>query len=108
MWEENEDLNKYITSRDRRLFIPTDDFDYVIDVFKSVFPIQNPNSSQLEESFDICGHNFFTNEICRVIVGKLAEIETENPNVEKFIRDLIKWFNIRSRYAKWIVVYGNL
>jgi hypothetical protein len=44
----------------------------------------------------------------RKIVEKIARIETNDPNVESFLRELIKWFNSKLRYAHHIVIYGNL
>ena len=105
---ENENLNKYLTSRDKSLFIQTKDFEYVIEAFKSVFPLKDTDGNELQSSFDIVSNNIFDNKTSRVIVKKIAEIKTKDPNVELFLRDLIKWFNTQLRYADDIVVYGNL
>mgnify|MGYP001302866307 CR=1 FL=1 len=56
---EIEKINKRqicITTKRNDVFIPDFDFDYIIEVFKSVFPLQNPKNNLIETSFDICGH----------------------------------------------------
>ncbi|SHF59835.1 hypothetical protein SAMN05444344_0712 [Tenacibaculum mesophilum] len=108
LWAENESLDKYITLRDKSLFIQTKDFEYVIDAFKSVFPLTNSNTRETQNCFNIVSGNFFDNKTSRIIVGRIATIKTKDPNVEMFLRDLIKWFNTQLRYADEIVVYGNL
>lgn len=108
LWAENESLDKYVTSRDRSLFIQTKDFEYVIEVFQSVFPLKDSNRIVTQTSFDVVSENEFDNKACRIIVERMAQIRTKDPNVESFLRDLIKWFNIQLRYADSIVVYGNL
>lgn len=108
LWAENDKLKEYATSRDRSLFIHTKDFEYVIDAFKSVFPLKDPNRDEMQCCFDLVGHNTFNNKTSRTIVRQMAKIKTQDPNIESFLRDLIKWFNDRLRYADDIIVYGNL
>lgn len=108
LWAENKSLDKYLRSRDKTLFIQTKDFEYVLDVFQSVFPMTDLDSGFTQESFDIVGMNYFDNKTCRIIVEKLAKIKTKDVNVELFLRDLIKWFHIHLRYAEEIIIYGNL
>ncbi|WP_378174004.1 hypothetical protein [Aquimarina sp. SS2-1] len=108
LWAENERLDTYVTSRDRSLFIQTKDFDYIIDAFKSVFPIIDQKGTITDKHFSTTSSNFFDNKTSRIIVNRMSRIKTKNPNVEAFLRDLIKWFNIQLRYADTIVVYGNL
>lgn len=108
LWAENEQLDKYLTSIDKSLFIQTKDFEHVIDAFKSVFPLTNSDTGETQNCFDIVSDNFFDNKTARIIVERIAKIKTKDPNVETFLRDLIKWFNTQLRYADEIVVYGNL
>lgn len=98
IWAENESLEKYATSLDRSIFIQTKDFEYVIDIFESSDP----------ETFDITGHNRFDNKTMRKIVEQIARLKVKTSHEELFLRDLIKWFNSRLRYADEIVVFGNL
>jgi|GEM_PF-106126 len=110
LWAENQNLTQYITSKAESVFIQSKDFDYVIEEFQSVFPQKRPykDSEIIDDCFCICSHNIFDNKTCRHIVKRIARIATDDPKVEKFLRDLIKWFNIKLRFADYIVVYGNL
>jgi hypothetical protein len=108
LWVENKSLDKYVTSRDKSLFIQTKDFEYVMDAFKSVFPLTDSKTGEIQNCFDIVSHNFFDNKTSRIIVDRIAKTKTKDPNVEMFLRDLVKWFNTQLRYANEIVVYGNL
>ena len=108
LWAENESLTEYVTSRDKSLFIQTKDFDYVMDVFKSVFPLKDADTNEIQECFDVVSQNYFDNKTSRIIVEEIAKIKTNDPDVECFLRDLVQWFNTRLRYANEIVVYGNL
>ncbi|MBC8755776.1 hypothetical protein H2O64_13955 [Kordia sp. YSTF-M3] len=108
LWAENESLDKYLTSRDKSLFIQTKDFEYVIEAFESVFPMKDLDDGSIQSSFSYTSNNFFDNKTSRIIVERMSKIKTKDPNVELFIRDLIKWFNIQLRYADDIIVYGNL
>lgn len=108
LWAENEHLNEYATSRDRSLFIQTKDFEYLIDIISATYPIYDHVTKRMEERFSITSHNRFDNQTMRKIVEKIARIETTDPIVESFLRELIKWFNTKLRYAHHIVIYGNL
>lgn len=56
---------------DKRLFVPSFDFSYVIKAFEDVFPTYNYRSRQLESSFDPCFDNHFDIEQCQAIVDNL-------------------------------------
>lgn len=80
----------------------------VIEAFKSVFPLKDSDTGEIQKHFDVIGNNFFDNNTSRVIMKRIAVIKTKDPNVESFLRDLIQWLNIQLRYADDLVVYGNL
>ncbi|WP_298508080.1 hypothetical protein [uncultured Kordia sp.] len=106
LWAENDSLDKYRTN-DKSLFIQAKDFDYIIDVFKSVYPIKD-NRGEIEHSFDILSNNYFDNKTGRIIVDRMSKIKTKDEGVELFLRNVIKWFKSKLRYADYIVIYGNL
>lgn len=108
LWAENKSLDKYVSSRDKSLFIPTIDFEYVLGAFTSVFPLKDEKGNIVEDCFCPVSHNIFNNKTSRIIVNGIATIKTKDPYVEKFLRDLIKWLNIQLKFAEEIVVYGNL
>jgi hypothetical protein len=98
LWAENSSLEKYCIPTDRGIFIQSKDFDYVIDIFKAAD----------SETFDITGHNRYKNKTMRKIVNQIARLPVETADEELFLRNLIKWFNSKLRFAEEIVVYGNL
>lgn len=108
LWAENATLDKYKTSKNDTVFIPTDDFEYIIEKFKAVFPLKHPYHERTEDGFDIYGTNYFDNATCRQIIENIGKMKNDNPYIEEFLREVIKWFNDKLRYADCIVVFGNL
>ena len=108
LWPENKDGENYKTKKRNDAFIPTADFDYVINAFRSVFPLVNPWNKIIEEQFDVCGHNYFDKNTCRIIIKKIEQTKTNELKVTKFKNELIEWLNDKLIYADYIAVYGNL
>lgn len=108
LWPQNEEGEFYKTNKRNDVFIAIDDFDIVIDVFQSVFPIKIPWNNIVENEFDKIGHNFFDNKTCRLIVEKIDDLETDDEKEKVFLLKLINWLNDKLAYADCIVVYGNL
>ncbi|MEJ5105060.1 hypothetical protein [Chryseobacterium sp. MYb328] len=108
LWPEDQDGECYKTTKRNDAFIPTTDFDYVIDEFKSVFPLENPWNKEMEVSFDICGHNYFDKTTCKIIIDRIMRTKTDELKVAKFKNELIEWLDDKLEYAEYIVVYGNL
>lgn len=108
LWPENTNGENYKTVKRNDAFIPTADFDTIIENFKSVFPLQNPWNKTIEESFDTCGHNYFDNKTCIKIVEKISQTKTDDPNLNSFLQEVIQWFNDKLKYADYIIIYGNL
>jgi hypothetical protein len=108
LWPTNKDGESYKTKKRNDVFTPAADFDYVINEFKSVFPLENPWNRMLEEHFDICGHNYFDKKTCKTIIKKIMKKNTEVVKINKFKNELIAWLNDKLIYADYIAVYGNL
>ncbi|KIX22688.1 hypothetical protein SY27_02370 [Flavobacterium sp. 316] len=108
LWAENKDGENYKTKKRNDTFIPTADFDYVINAFRSVFPLQNSWNNSIEENFDVYGTNWFDNKTCRIITDKIRQSKFEELKVTKFRNELIEWLEEKLKYADYIVVYGNL
>lgn len=104
----NKDREYYKTKKRNDAFIPTADFDYVINEFRSVFPLENPWNKDIEKYFDVCGHNYFDNKTCLRIIEKINQTDQGIPRVQKFKKELIEWFQDKLKYAEYIIVYGNL
>ena len=108
LWAENESLEKYTTDRNEAVFIPTEDFEYLIAEFRSVYPFACARYGRIEDSFDEYGRNYFSNEIGRQIVERIGRMKNDDPVVETFLREVIQWLNRQLRFADYLVVYGNL
>ncbi len=108
LWPENKDGKNYKTKKRNDAFIPSADFDYVINEFKSVFPLTDPWDKTIEEYFDVCGHNYFDSKTCRIIMERIKKLKAGEPKVNKFLKQLIDWWDDKLNYADYIVVYGNL
>lgn len=108
LWPENANGEGYKTVKRNDAFIPTADFEIIIEVFKSVFPLQNPWNKNIEDSFDTCGNNYFDNKTCLQIIARINSIKTDDPNIKQFLHEVIQWFDDKLKYADYIVIYGNL
>lgn len=108
LWPESTNGENYKTVKRNDTFIPTADFDTIIENFKSVFPLQNAWNKTIEESFDTCGHNYFDNKTCIKIIEKISQTKTDDPNLNSFLQEVIQWFNDKLKYADYIIIYGNL
>ncbi|MDR6919710.1 hypothetical protein [Chryseobacterium sp. 2987] len=108
LWPMSADWKYYKTEKRNDAFIPTADFDHIINEFRSVFPVHYPDINYDDDGFDVCGHNYFDNADCRKILERIRHSETEDPAVKKFKNDLVNWLNDKLQYADYIVVYGNL
>ncbi len=107
-WPEDKEGRTYKTLKRNDMFIPTDDFDVVIEAFRAVFPIKNPYTQSIEEEFDVCGTNVFDVQTCRQIIQKMGEIECKDAIHQQFITELVTWLEDKLTYAEYIIVYGNL
>lgn len=108
LWPENSDGENYKTTKRNDAFIPTADFNYIIENFRSVFPLKNPWNNNVEEQFDVCGHNYIDNETCKQIIKKIANIKNDDKSISQFLQEVTQWFNEKLEYADFIVIYGNL
>lgn len=108
IWPTSKNQEYYTTKKRNDAFIPTADFDYVLEIFKSVFPLKHPRYDRFENNFDTCGTNLFDKETCKKIVEKIRQLKTEDRKVKQFLQELIDWFTDKLAYADIIVVYGNL
>jgi hypothetical protein len=109
LWPKNKDGENYKTKKRNDAFIPTADFNYVINEFTSVFPLENPWNKNIEKYFfEVCGQNYFDNETCKKIVEKIKQTKTNELKVTKFKNELIEWLSDKLIYADYIAVYGNL
>ncbi|MPT34694.1 MAG: hypothetical protein E2604_06315 [Flavobacterium sp.] len=108
IWPVDHERHYYKTKKRNDVFIPAYDFDFILDEFNSVFPIQNPWNKQVETALYIYGHNYFDNATCRILSDRIAQSKTDDPKVLEFKMQFIAWLNDKLNYATYIVVFGNL
>ena len=108
LWPETKNGDCYKTVKRNAVFIPSSDFDYIIEEFKSVFPQKHPVFKHVEKEFDPCGDNHFSNSVCKQILSKIEQIKKSDPKIEKFLEEVKDWLNDKLEYADIIVVFGNL
>ena len=94
--KENGDTYKI----DDCIFIPTDDFDYILKEVKQVFTMDN--------TFDLCFENYINKKDAQKLLAKIKHIQTNNTSVKSFLAKVIKWFEDALKYAQIIVISGNL
>lgn len=98
LWAESE--GKKINSND--IFIPIQDFDYLINIFKDVL------SSDTRSSFDMCGDNYFDRQTSFSILNKMMGSQVNNSQIDTFLQSVSTWWSEQLINAEYIVVYGNL
>ncbi|WP_281231602.1 hypothetical protein [Flavobacterium gelatinilyticum] len=108
LWPQNKEGEFYKTEKRNDAFISAEDFEIVLKVFQSVFPLQNLWNNEVENRFDEIGHNFFDAETSRLIVEKIKLLHTNDEKEKAFLLQIINWLNDKLIYADCIVVYGNL
>ncbi|MBQ0152982.1 MAG: hypothetical protein KBS61_08840 [Chryseobacterium sp.] len=91
LWTEDENGDEIPNAEEEYIFIPTEDFDFVINDYKSVFPLINPWTEMVENQFDACGNNYFNQENMKIIIQKLKSQLFESDKVENFKIELLNW-----------------
>lgn len=108
LWPEKSNGEAYKSVKRNDVFIPAEDFEYIINVFESVFPVQHPRHKRIEKSFDIYGHNYFDNKTIQLIVTKINDIKSDDPKINFFLKEVKQWLMEKLEYADIIVVFGTL
>lgn len=107
IWAEDENLNTIDDERNRTYFIPRYDFEYVVDIFASVFPIFNPMRKYLETSFDECSDNYFDHAAITEIISKIKALNVETNEIGRFFTRLIYVLEEKNEIGSYLVVFGN-
>ncbi len=98
LWAENSNGEIYKTVKRNDIFIPTSDFNYIIEEVKAVS----------SESFSICGYNYFDQNESKILIKKIEAIKSNNLKVEAFLKKVKEWFIDKLQHADFIVISGNL
>ena len=93
----------------RSSFIPIEDFDqYLLEDFKSVFPLYQPQCNKVENYFNCTTSNVFDPTLCRKIITQLRQRTFTNDKVKTFVQKLIADLERKLSTCAYIEVYGNI
>ena len=93
----------------RSIFIPIEDFDqYLLEDFKSVFPLYQPQSNKVENYFNCTTSNVFDPTLCRKIITQLRQHTFTDDKVKIFIEKIITKLEEKLPTCTYIEVYGNI
>ena len=93
----------------RSIFIPIEDFDqYLLEDFKSVFPLYQPQSNKVENYFNCTTSNVFDPTLCRKIITQLRQHTFTDDKVKTFVQKLIADLERKLPTCAYIEVYGNI
>jgi len=93
----------------RSIFIPIEDFDqYLLEDFKSVFPLYQPQSNKVENYFNCTTSNVFDPTLCRKIITQLRQHTFTDEKVKIFIEKVIIYIENKLPTCAYIEVYGNI
>ena len=93
----------------RSIFIPIEDFDqYLLEDFKSVFPLYQPQWNKIEPHFNCTTSNVFDSTTCRKIITQLRQRTFTDDKVKIFIQKVIANLEEKLPTCAYIEVYGNI
>ena len=93
----------------RSTFIPIEDFDqYLLEDFKSVFPLYQPQWDKIEPHFNCTTSNVFDPTTCRKIIAQLRQRTFTDEKAKIFIQKVIADVEEKLPTCAYIEVYGNI
>ena len=93
----------------RSIFIPIEDFDqYLLEDFKSVFPLYQPQCNKVENYFNCTTSNVLDPTLCRKIITQLRQRTFTDEKVKTFVQKLIADLERKLSTCAYIEVYGNI
>ena len=93
----------------RSIFIPIEDFDqYLLEDFKSVFPLYQPQCNKVENYFNCTTSNVFDPTTCRKIIAQLRQRTFTDEKAKIFIQKVIANLEEKLPTCAYIEVYGNI
>ena len=95
--------------RKRSIFIPIEDFDqYLLEDFKSIFPLYQPQCNKVENYFNCTTSNVFDPTLCRKIITQLRQRTFTDDKVKIFIEKIITNLEEKLPTCAYMEVYGNI
>ncbi|AUO07844.1 hypothetical protein NS115_00525 [Paenibacillus jamilae] len=90
------------------IFIYADDFDIVLSVLKSKYPLVDPDTGETYEAFDACWDNPIQASVWHEILTELDAWPAKEPELRIFIDSFTAWVRAHLKQADGIIVTGNL
>lgn len=91
---------------DNYIFIHSEDFEWLLKAFESVFPVEF--KSEVQHHFDATGSNYFGREQVQQVISYIRTMAFEDEKVKLFAQKVADWLEKQLQYAKTIEVYGTL
>lgn len=107
IWAEDENLERVQDKNNRTYFIPQDDFAYVVEIFRSLFPLFSPLTNEFEDSFDPCSDNYFDYNAVQKIVSDLRDLSFEDIKIMNFLEHLACCLEEKIQIGTYMIVFGN-
>lgn len=107
IWAADDDFESIDNDRNRMYFIPSDDFSYVISIFRSVYPVLNLYSGEMEQYFDTCFDNYFDQENILLIISKIQTLNVTDIEVMNFLAKIVQCLKEKMSMGTYVVVEGN-
>ena len=93
----------------RSIFIPMEDFDeYLLEDFKAVFPLYQPQWDKVENHFNCTTSNVFDFTACQKIIAQLRQRIFTDEKVKTFVEKVIASLEEKLPTCAYIEVYGNI
>ena len=93
----------------RSIFIPMEDFDkYLLEDFKAVFPLYQPQWDKVKNHFNCTTSNVFDLTTCRKIIAQLRQRIFTDKKVKIFVEKVIAYLEEKLPTCAYIEVYGNI
>ena len=93
----------------RSIFIPIEDFDqYLLEDFKSVFPLYQPQWNKIEPHFKGTTSNLFDLTTCQKIITQLRQRTFTEEKVKTFVEKVLTYIEEKLLICAYIEVYGNI
>ncbi|MCH4242992.1 hypothetical protein [Acinetobacter gerneri] len=107
IWAAGEYCESIVNEQNRMYFILSDDFSYVIDIFRSVYPLLNPYSKTIEGTFDVCFDIFFDHVTIQSIISKIQTLNFADIEVMNFLEKIIQCLKEKMSIGSYVVIEGN-
>ncbi len=91
------------------MFIGFSDFKYtLLEHVESAYPLIEPETNQVNESFEVCYTNCINKEAWKKIISRIQKIESSDEALKEFLNNFCSWILENLKSADEIVVRGTI